>query len=283
SIIDPGTLSMEAARNQLIQTCVQAARNQLIQTYVQILYVYRKFCATNPAPGQLILPESLKLLPLYTLGLLKNKALTGDVAMVKTDERALTGDVAIVKTDERAHLIQRLLTLSASETASFVYPRMFPLHNLGANHGYYNQHGQVVMPPTISLSAEKLDPEGAYLMDNSETMFLWLGASCPRSFVEQLFGVQTLLENQLFGVQTLLENQARHLRLEYRGNDLSQRVMAIVEQLRQGRASFSIVMQQKDLAEANLFAFLVEDRAATVVSYVDFLCHVHGQIQAKLV
>jgi len=248
SIIDPGTLSMEAARNQLIQTCVQ------------ILYVYRKFCATNPAPGQLILPESLKLLPLYTLGLLKNKA--------------LTGDVAIVKTDERAHLIQRLLTLSASETASFVYPRMFPLHNLGANHGYYNQHGQVVMPPTISLSAEKLDPEGAYLMDNSETMFLWLGASCPRSFVEQLFGVQTLLENQ-----------ARHLRLEYRGNDLSQRVMAIVEQLRQGRASFSIVqvMQQKDLAEANLFAFLVEDRAATVVSYVDFLCHVHGQIQAKLV
>jgi hypothetical protein len=29
--------------------------------------------------------------------------------------------------------------------------------------------------------------------------------------------------------------------LEYRGNDLSQRIMAIVEQLRQGRASYSIV------------------------------------------
>ena len=29
---------------------------------------------------------------------------------------------------------------------------------------------QVVLPPTVSLSAEKLDPAGAYLMDNSETM-----------------------------------------------------------------------------------------------------------------
>ena len=85
-------------------------------------------------------------------------------------------------------------------------------------------------------------------------------------------------------LQTLLENQAAHLRLEYRGNDLSQRVMAMVEQLRQGKACHPIVqvLQQKDLAEANLFALLVEDRAATVVSYVDFLCHIHGQIQNKM-
>ncbi len=34
----------------------------------QVLYTYRKYCASNPAPGQLILPEALKLLPLYTLG-----------------------------------------------------------------------------------------------------------------------------------------------------------------------------------------------------------------------
>ena len=54
---------------------LEAVRQGLIATTVEILYVYRRFCATNPAAGQLILPESLKLLPLYVLGLLKNKVL----------------------------------------------------------------------------------------------------------------------------------------------------------------------------------------------------------------
>jgi protein transport protein SEC24 len=61
AIFDTGARTLEAARQDLIAQCVQ------------ILYVYRRFCASNPAPGQLILPETLKLLPLYTLGLLKNK------------------------------------------------------------------------------------------------------------------------------------------------------------------------------------------------------------------
>ena len=61
AIFDTSARTLEAARQDLIAQCVQ------------ILYVYRRFCASNPAPGQLILPETLKLLPLYTLGLLKNK------------------------------------------------------------------------------------------------------------------------------------------------------------------------------------------------------------------
>ena len=32
-----------------------------------------------------------------------------------------------------------------------------------------------------------------------------------------------------------------------------------------------------------MMSYLIEDRHATVVSYVDFLCHIHSQIQAKLV
>jgi protein transport protein SEC24 len=36
---------------------------------VTILYTYRKYCATASSSGQLILPEALKLLPLYTMGM----------------------------------------------------------------------------------------------------------------------------------------------------------------------------------------------------------------------
>lgn len=35
---------------------------------VNVLLSYRKYCATVSSSGQLILPEALKLLPLYTIG-----------------------------------------------------------------------------------------------------------------------------------------------------------------------------------------------------------------------
>jgi protein transport protein SEC24 len=46
-----------------------SAREALTKQCVDVLYVYRRFCATASNPGQLILPEALKLLPLYMLAL----------------------------------------------------------------------------------------------------------------------------------------------------------------------------------------------------------------------
>ena len=45
-------------------------RDAIITRCVDILYVYRQHCATNSSPGQLILPEALKLFPLYVTCLL---------------------------------------------------------------------------------------------------------------------------------------------------------------------------------------------------------------------
>lgn len=46
-------------------------REGVVNSCVDMLCTYRKHCASSTAPGQLILPESLKLLPLYTLSLNK--------------------------------------------------------------------------------------------------------------------------------------------------------------------------------------------------------------------
>ncbi|KAG0465602.1 hypothetical protein HPP92_019766 [Vanilla planifolia] len=47
-------------------------REQITNLCVNILHSYRKYCATVSSSAQLILPESLKLLPLYTLALSKS-------------------------------------------------------------------------------------------------------------------------------------------------------------------------------------------------------------------
>lgn len=43
-------------------------RERMTNLCVNVLLSYRKYCATVSSSGQLILPEALKLLPLYTIG-----------------------------------------------------------------------------------------------------------------------------------------------------------------------------------------------------------------------
>lgn len=41
------------------------------------------------------------------------------------------------------------------------------------------------------------------------------------------------------------------------------------------------VLMAKDSAEPRFLTMLTEDRTQTAMSYVEFLCHIHRQIQAK--
>lgn len=59
-----------AAAQEAPTTPLAQLREKMTNSCVNILYTYRKFCATASSSGQLILPEALKLLPLYTLGIL---------------------------------------------------------------------------------------------------------------------------------------------------------------------------------------------------------------------
>jgi protein transport protein SEC24 len=42
------------------------------------------------------------------------------------------------------------------------------------------------------------------------------------------------------------------------------------------------VLVAKDPLEAQFLSKLVDDRAQTSMSYVEFLCHIHRQIQSKI-
>ena len=70
-------------------------REGVVNTTVNMLHTYRKMCASaSTASGQLILPESLKLLPLYALSLTKN-ALLRPGTDVRVDERSALMAMAV--------------------------------------------------------------------------------------------------------------------------------------------------------------------------------------------
>jgi hypothetical protein len=65
----------------------------------------------HPTDRQLILPEALKLLPLYALALLKSAALRPDV-----------------RADERSLWLGAALSLGAGRVMGLLHGRLFPLH-----------------------------------------------------------------------------------------------------------------------------------------------------------
>ena len=104
-------------------------RDWLVSTAADILKQYRKHCSPQSPRGQLILPEPLKLLPLYTLGLLKHTAFVENFPIPKKSTMGpLTfGNVQrlCVRASERAFELRRLRSLPVRSTICTIYPRFY--------------------------------------------------------------------------------------------------------------------------------------------------------------
>eukprot|EP00899_Mesostigma_viride_P012163 jgi/Mesvir1/20948/Mv08019-RA.1 len=239
----------QGVQKAALQTLAQL-REGAVSTCVNTLHAYRKFCATTSAAGQLILPEALKLMPLYTLALTKSLGLRANTRL-----------------DDRAHWMGRMRYLPPSLCVATVYPRMFAIHTLS------QQGSGEVLPPLVSLSSENLDPDGMFLLENGENAFLWVGKSARREQVQQLFGVDS--------IDAIKPNQ---FQLQEFDNDLSRQLNRIVNEIRLQRCSYLRLrlVKKSDPLEGIFFSYLVEDRVDQAgMSYVEFLCHVHRQIQNK--
>lgn len=120
----------------------RAALSDMTDAAIDMLHAYRKFCAAASSPGQLILPDSLKLLPLYlsTIGKLaafgvnrpaeKTAAAAAGKPAAAGGRASAFGDV-VVRADARAAQMIALSGMSACRVVPFIYPRLFLLHTLG--------------------------------------------------------------------------------------------------------------------------------------------------------
>jgi len=245
---------------QSLQACltstVQSARDALIKRCVNTLHVYRKSCATSSSLAQLILPESLKLLPLYTLGLLKTNLLR------KASE---------VRSDERAFLMAAFNSMPIKMVMKYVFPTLLPLHNMEPECGLIGEGNEICLPTQISASSEQLDGTGLYLLDTGMSLYIWVGRHCPPDMLLDVFGCMfDDISSQLPVLNT----------------ELNQKINAVTTQVQNmgGYWRPCEVMKQRHPGESKVYAHLIEDKSAPGynMSYVEFLCHVHSQIQAKM-
>lgn len=135
---------------QTLSENLKSLRDQITFRCVKTLSAYRKFVAnTTSIVGQLILPESFKLFPLYALALIKSKAFSIG---------------SNLSTDERNFHMKLILKMNVGACMGYFYPRMLALHSLTELCGYKNSTGRISLPSKIRLSCECLEDAGIYLI-----------------------------------------------------------------------------------------------------------------------
>ncbi|KAJ1895275.1 COPII coat Sec23p-Sfb3p heterodimer component [Kickxella alabastrina] len=252
-------LVAKVAVTEALTTPLRSIREKLTDQCVQIHTAYRRNCATHNSPAQLILSESYKLSPLYTLSLLKSPAIRSG---------------ADVPVDQRVYHMCLLRQFSVRKSLDYLYPTIAPLHALSDTEGATDEAtGKFVLPALVRASYPMLDPAGAYLLASGGSLVLWLGRQVSPSFVQDVLGVSSL---------EAVDINAHEL--PELSTTLSQKVRAIAERLvpaRAGYANVQIARQGMDRAEVPFALMLVEDRNNDNMSYVDFLCAIHRQIQIE--
>ncbi|KAJ6305730.1 hypothetical protein OIU78_021133 [Salix suchowensis] len=241
---------LKQAANEIPSNPPLVVREQVTNFCINILLSYRKFCATVSSSGQLILPEALKLLPLYTLALIKSTGL-------KVDGRI----------DDRSFWISYVSSVSTTLAIPLVHPKMIAIHNLDSQEAEGSR-----IPPALPLSSEYLSEDGIYLLENGQDGSIYIGNSVNSDILQKLFGISSVSE---IPTQFVLEQY---------DNPLSKKLNDVVNEIRRQRCSFLRLKLCKkgDPSGMSFFSYLVEDKVpAGGLSYVEFLVHIHRQIQIR--
>uniref|UniRef100_A0A8C9T7S7 SEC24 homolog C, COPII coat complex component n=1 Tax=Scleropages formosus TaxID=113540 RepID=A0A8C9T7S7_SCLFO len=153
------------AYRTVLSSPTKNVRDVLVNQCAQILACYRKNCASPSSAGQLILPECMKLLPVYL-----NCVLKSDVLQPSAE----------LSLDDRAYLRQLVSCMDVAESHVFFYPRLLPLQKLDVEGD--------ALPVAMRDSEERLSRAGLYLLENGLNLFLWVGSAIPQDLLHNVFG-----------------------------------------------------------------------------------------------
>ncbi|EGT51229.1 hypothetical protein CAEBREN_32237 [Caenorhabditis brenneri] len=225
-------------------------KESLSSRCAQILATYREKCSEGAPPSQLILPESLKLMPLYVNSILKNDAISGGSEMT---------------VDDKVWQMELIRGMRTEDVMPFIYPRVMPISDLQMNE----KEEMKELPKLVRASADFLDNTKAYLIDNGVVLFVWVGAACPRTWVQDVFGVGAT--NQIDTESGLIpEKDNAHSRA------LRRAIQLLPRGIRQ-RNKFVVFENSK--LEPRMKTCLVEDNSGAAKSYVDYLVEIHRRIR----
>lgn len=249
-------LLAKMAVDRSMQSNLSDAREALVNVAIDVISTYKLSLNLNTGTTGLLVPNCLKLLPLYISALLKFVAFrTGSATRLDDRVKAMCD----MKTKPLCHLIQT------------VYPDLYPVHNLDEQSTVLNEEEEPVpQPPHLQLTARNIDSNGAYLMDIGESMLLMVCPSVSPTFLNQVLGVgdYNAISDEMYELP-LLENP------------YSRRMNCFVNYLNEEKPySATMHIFRENSPHRNMFyERLIEDRVESALSYHEFLQHLKTQVK----
>lgn len=199
------SLLASKAVERSIHARLEDARDALMNKLVDVFSTYKSTMtsAGSGASPQLSISSSMALLPLLVLGMLKNIGLRAS---------------AQIPPDLRSYAQALLTTMPSQQLIPYIHPNLYALHSMPPETGTRPEGGALIMPPKLSLTSELFERHGLFLIENGQTIFIWLGRDAVPQLCLDVFDAPNYTAVQ--GGKTTLP------RLD---NSMSQRVNAIVE------------------------------------------------------
>ncbi|CAZ83833.1 unnamed protein product [Tuber melanosporum] len=256
------------AVEKTLSSGLEQAREALQAKLTELLITFKKELTVSHlgAATPLSFAANLKGLVVLFLGLMKH------VGLRKS---------AQIPTDLRSAALCLLSTLPAPMLMQYIHPKFYSLHDMPDSCGLPGPAGgEIILPPAMNLSSERLAPFGCYLIDDTQIQFLWIGPQAVPQLVQDVFGLP--------GVEHVKVGKTTLPHLEGTGAEFNKRVRAVVEKSRNHKSKMvgSITVPHLYVVRGDgepslrLWAqtMLIEDRTDQGVSLGQFLAQLKEKV-----
>jgi protein transport protein SEC24 len=282
------------------------ARTNVFQKCVEILANYRMHTTARTSPeGQLVLPESLQLLPLFCLSLRKSRLLRNSSIPFKRP---------FPSADERAYHIFYGRMATPYMSLQCVHPNLFQLSDMRSLDGewiappaletnlYAGENAIAAsmrrvcqLPKSMNPSIACLDEKGMYILDDRFAFYLFIGKEVPEEHWKELLSVSKpsgahrvdgdWVRNVPMGSMAVASTESgpklRNILRQLRALNSPNPTLAMCA--RHTHAPLILVFVGRgSVFEEEMDSLLVDDPDDHEKSYVDFLCDVHRALRQKM-
>lgn len=254
----------QKATARALYSGLEDARSMIQNTLYSIVSTYKKELMTTNLGGSnpLQLCANLRMLPLLLNAMVKH------VGLRKSTQ---------IPTDMRSAALCLLSTLPVKYLIKYIYADFFSLYDMPEEAGLPDaETGAIVLPPKINLTGERLVPHGLYLINDGQTIFIWIGRDVVPQLCLDAFGCESLGSAPV-GKAEFPEPESP--------SALNERIRNVIRALRGDKKDATtwqniyFVREDGDAA-MRLWAstFLVEDRTENIPSYYQSLTNLRQKV-----
>jgi hypothetical protein len=262
----------------IFRTDFNNVKRNLEDKIINSFKYYRVKEKSETASNQLILPVSIRYLPLYIDSFLKTGILSNN------QNKDMINQII--------YIMNKLLREPIYSTMKFLYPKFYRIDNIKGeqtninntikleNIGLINEKYNIIQKPLLlRLSRDVIDFDCAYLIDNGCYIYIFIFNQIDEEFYNDLFGVSSFEEAKNLETSTSLN--------EENTNEINTRILNIISQLRKENSGhFQPVriffLEEKDITNPILVSLLKEDKIEEYDNYPSYLCTIHKEIQSRI-